>query len=292
MQCLDAIDLGGTLFVPATHTSLEAILLENKYPDLKSVLIDTEDGLSQTEIEQALQKVQLLLSKLAEPTLYIFLRPTNPEILQQILSFNGIEKVHGFILPKFSLLNASEYLGLLKSTSHFFMPSIEGEELFNPVKLLELRDVLIKEKKRVPLVRFGLEDMLLALGMRRKCEESLFDVSATNFVLGSFIATFKSAGFSVSGGVYPCFKDSEGFNKDVSRDLKEGLFSKTIIHPIQITLTNELYKVTKEELIEAELIVNSKEAVFSLNEKMAETSTMAKHSRFILKRAQVYGIKE
>lgn len=64
---------------------------------------------------------------------------------------------------------------------------------------------MLKNRKKILLVRFGLEDMLKQLKMKRSCEDSVFDFSAIFYVLGSFIATFKSIGFRVSGGVYPCF---------------------------------------------------------------------------------------
>ncbi|WP_455755502.1 HpcH/HpaI aldolase/citrate lyase family protein [Sulfurimonas sp.] len=87
---------------------------------------------------------------------------------------------------------------------------------------------------------------------------------------------------------FPCFKDVDGFKKDVLRDLKEGLFSKTIIHPSQI----KLYKVTKEEYEEAQQICESAHAIFSQNGKMAEQTTMFPHAKYITGRAEVYGVKQ
>jgi len=289
MQKLDFVELGGTLFVPAIHKDLEAILLYNKYPKLKSLVIDTEDGLNEVSLQNALTIIQTLLPKIKNPKLHIFLRPRDLETLEVFLEMEAIQNIKGFVLPKFSLQNANAYMKVLQNTQHLIMPSIEGDELFDANKLRELRDVIIKHKERVVLVRFGLEDMLSRLGMRRSCEESLFDLSAPNFILGNFIATFKSVGFGISGGVYPCFEDSEGFIKDAKRDIKEGLFSKTIIHPNQIELLNEIYRVSQKEFSEAQSIIKSNEAVFSLTKKMAEKSTMQGHSEFIIKRAKFFG---
>ena len=172
------------------------------------------------------------------------------------------------------------------------MPSIEGDELFDTSKLLELRDKLLAYQDRILVVRFGLEDMLRQLKMRRNCEESIFDYAVSATVLGNFIGIFKSAGFAVSGGVYPCFKDKEGFIKDVLRDLKEGLFSKTIIHPSQIDIINELYKVTEEEYNEALLVENMKSEIASYKHKMLERQTMTGFAKEILNRADIYGIKK
>jgi len=195
-------------------------------------------------------------------------------------------------LPKFSLDNASEYLALLEDKDFLLMPSIEGKELFEQMKLLQLRELLLPIKEKIPLLRYGLEDMLKQLGMKRSCEESAFDYAVTSYLLGQFISIFKSAGFPISGGVFPCFKDETGLKKDVLRDLKEGLFGKTIIHPNQIGICNELYKVSQKEYKEAVEILQSKQVIFSQDSKMAETKTMSNYSKEIVKRKEVYGLVE
>jgi len=289
---LSHIELGATLFIPASFISLNAIVNEQKYPELQSLVIDFEDGLSSVDLEFAVKNVEEVLSNIKRKTPLLFIRARSVKQLEVILAFEGIEYIRGFVLAKFSLLNATTYLEILKDTNFLIMPSIEGCELFEQSKLLTLRDILLTNKERVLLVRFGLEDMLRQLSIWRKCDESIFDFASTSYVLGSFISIFKSSGFAISGGVYPCFKDEEGFKKDVLRDLKEGLFSKTIIHPSQISLAHEAYRVTQDELEKAqEIIKRHKEAVFSHKGEMAEISTMIPYAKEILQREEKYGIK-
>ena len=290
MNKINYIELGATLFVPAIHKGLYSIVIQRKYPELKSILIDTEDGILEADLSTALESIENLLSMYEKDELLVFIRPRNVEVLSEILKFANIDKIDGFILPKFSLDNGQKYFDLLEGRSFSLMPSIEGKELFNQNSLYELRDMLLQYRKKIILLRFGLEDILRQLSMKRRCEDSIFDYSATSYVLGSFIATFKSVGFAISGGVYPCFKDEEGFIKDVQRDLKEGLFSKTIIHPKQIELTNQLYKVTQEELAEAMEILKSDESVFNQNSKMAEVVTMKPYAKEIILRSKIYGV--
>ncbi len=285
------IDLGATLFVPSTHKNLKDILKQDKYPNLKSVVIDSEDGIYSDELLKAKQIIKDLLEKHQKNSLLVFIRPRDTETLKELLSYEGIEKIDGFILPKFSLDNADSYLDILKSTKHYFMTSIEGEELFDIEKLKTLKNKLLSYQERIILVRFGLEDMLRQLSMKRSCKYSIFDYAVCASVLGNFLAVFKSAGFTVSGGVYPCFKDKDGFIKDVKRDLKEGLFSKTIIHPSQIDLAHELYKVSEDELIEAKSLVEASKAVINVDGKMGEVKTMSPYAREIIKRAEVYGVR-
>jgi len=290
MNKINYIELGATLFVPATHRSLEAILSGEKYPTLRSVLIDYEDGINMSDLPEALNILKKLLLSYKKGKLLVFIRPSNAEVLKDILALSMIEKIDGFILPKFSLRNASRYLEQFENNNFSLMPSIEGEELFNFSKLTELRDILLQYKERVVLVRFGLQDLLKQLNMKRSCRNGVFDLSAPSVVVGNFIATFKSSGFGVSGGVYPCFNDKEGFIKDVKRDLKEGLFSKTIIHPNHINITNELYRVTFKEFEEATEILKSDQAIFAQNGKMAEPITVIPHAQNIIQRGKTYGV--
>lgn len=292
MTKIDFIKLGGTLFVPASHQKLGDIVTRKVFKNLKSLVIDFEDGLRASALDESMVSLGENLLTLTEDKPYIFLRARDEKHLEELLKLKDIVKIDGFVLAKFSLKNAQNYLSVLENRDFVIMPSIEGKELFNQGDLLKLRDILLTHKEKIVLVRFGLEDMLRQLSMKRSCENSIFDFCAPNSVLGTFIAIFKSSGFAISGGVYPCFKDEDGFKKDVKRDLKEGLFSKTIIHPNQIEIINELYKVTREEFEEASAICQSKDVVFNLNDEMAEKITMNPHSEIILKRAKNYGIQD
>ncbi len=291
MREISYIALGGTLFIPASHKNLEIIVSGKKYASLRSLVIDFEDGLEESQFDRAMARLSKALSLIDVSSPFLFLRAKSVEHLAALLEVKNIERVDGFVLAKFSLNNADNYLHLLRDKAFYILPSIEGEELFHHEKLHQLKEKILSVREQTLIVRFGLEDMLRQLGMRRECEESVFDFASTSSVVGNFICTFKSAGFGVSGGVYPCFKDREGFVRDVKRDLKEGLFSKTIIHPSQIEDLNEVYKVTKRKYNEAQEIVDSKKKLFAQNAKMVEKPTMIAHSQEILKRARLYGVK-
>lgn len=282
--------MGGTLFVPATHKHLPAIASGEKFPALRSIVIDTEDGILASDRKASLERIRDMLPGLKPGRLLRFIRPRDPATLKELLHFRDIGAIDGFVLPKFGLDNREEYLQLLKNTRFHFMPSIEGSELFDAHQLAILRDTLLPYSLQIPLIRFGAEDMLRQLGLRRDCTLSLFDMCVPSYVLGMLMSTFKPYGFEISGGVYRCYKDHEGFKHDVLRDLREGVISKTIIHPDQIDLMEECYRVTPRELEEAKQLTTSHSAVFSLNESMAEVSTQLKWGQSILKREEVYGL--
>ena len=285
------LELGATLFIPASHKALATIVSGEKYPNLRSLVIDFEDGLDDADLFRSTGNLESVLQTLTQKSPYVFIRAKDDKHLEELLKMAFITNINGFVLAKFSLSNAKAYLELLSTTNFLIMPSIEGKELFHHQELHKLKEIILTNKEKILLVRFGLEDMLRQLSMRRTCDKSVFDISATAAVVGNFIATFKSAGFGVSGGVYPCYKEKEGFIKDVKCDMQEGLFTKTIIHPSQIEVINELYKVDKKEYEEALAIVNAEGKVFALNGKMAESITMCSYSKGLLLRAKIYGFR-
>lgn len=287
----DAWSLGGTLFVPLTHQNLASVLQGEKFPLLRSVVIDMEDGIEASSLEAGLTILKELLPRLSDSPLHRFIRPRNPEILEIVLQMDGIENMDGFILPKFGIGNMHIYLSALERSPFLFMPSIEGIELFEADSLRAIRNSILPFLPRIPVVRFGAEDMLRQLGLRRECSLSLFDMALPSQVIGNMMGVFKPYGFEISGGVYRCFQNHEGFTQDLLRDLREGLIGKTIIHPNQILWIEQCYKVSAEEYEEAKKLFDSKEAVFALNGTMAETQTQKRWAVNILRRYELYGIK-
>ena len=58
---LSPIQLGGTLYIPATHKNVDAVCNENKFPELRSCIIDTEDAIGEDELERALENISNML---------------------------------------------------------------------------------------------------------------------------------------------------------------------------------------------------------------------------------------
>jgi len=288
---LHYIQLGATLFLPANHKNLPLILQRQKYQELKSVVIDFEDALEEDSRAKAFANFAKILKHYKQTSLLVFVRPYDAEMLASLLNLEGIQQCDGFIFAKFGLHNAKSYLSLVENQPFYIMPSIEGKELFSAPSLEKLSQLLLTSKTNILLVRFGLEDMLRALGMQRGCDKSVFDYSVTSYVLGQFLAVFKGAGFGVSGGVFPCFSESQKLHQDVMRDLQEGLFTKTVIHPSQIDVVHQAYRVTRQEYENALEILQTNKAILNQNNTMAERTTRTPYAQQIVLRAKEYGVK-
>jgi len=285
-------ELGGTLFIPATHPQLSAVARGGKYPYLRSLVIDAEDGVDASRRDDAVRNVRALLPALQPGALLRFLRPDSPEMLTAFLAMQGIRNVDGFILPKFGLRNFDDWITPLRDTGFSFMPSIEGAELFYAQDLHTIAELLRPFRRRIPAVRFGLEDMLRQLGMVRDCDMSLYGLVAPAQAIAALISAFKPQGFNVSGGVYKCYKNDAGFLEEVCEDLRQGLFGKTLIHPRQAELIEQAYKVTPEQQARAEAILQTSHAVSAHEGIMLEKPTQLPWAKMILERARIYGVSE
>ena len=291
-RSIHPLELGGTLFVPASHKNLKSVLSGEKYPELRSVVIDFEDGLAAADRPEALNTLESRLAALKESKLLRFIRPQGPQMLETFLNLSDIEKIDGFVLPKFGLENAKEHLSLFPLSAspftHFLMPSIEGEELFDTQKLQTLREMLLPYREQIVCIRFGAEDMLRQLGLRRVPGKSLYNMLVPAQVIAGILATFKPHGFDISAPVFPDFSDKAGFKEEIRKELENGFVSKTIIHPSQIAPMNDLYRVTEDELSEAGALLSKKDGVMNLGGKMGETKTQSPWAENVLKRAEFF----
>jgi len=287
---IDPLALGGTLFIPANHKNLPAVLKRDKYPTLRSCVIDTEDGLHVKRPEDVLPQLCELLETHEPNSLYVFLRPRNIEWLETMLTCKALKRIDGFVLPKFSLENADAYFQTLDGFDGAFMPSVEGRELFDATLLRALKEKLSPYKARIPLVRFGAEDMLRQLGMRRERAFSLYELSATSQVIANMLHIFKPDGYEVCAPVYPFYNDAEGFEKELRRDLAEGLLGKTIIHPSQIEAFERVYRVDSKTYESARNIASFEGAVFGDGGEMAEKATRQPWAEKILRRVEIFGV--
>ena len=147
MKKIDAYDLGATLFIPANHKNIEAILCGEKYPELRSIVIDFEDSLLDHEYERVENVLDSFVDVVIREDLLVFVRPRSHLMLKSFLLKAFMCQVDGFILPKVSVSSLEKYLHLLRNSSKLLMPSLESADMFDVVKLSRIRELLLPTKR-------------------------------------------------------------------------------------------------------------------------------------------------
>jgi citrate lyase beta subunit len=289
----DYIELGGTMYTPAISPHIISIANGEKFPFLQSVVFCLEDAIKKEQLSDAIQNIQSFLQNYKQSNIKVFIRPRDVDNLKDILSLDGIEKIDGFSLAKFGLLNMQEYFRVFDTLQNRYhiMPVIESTDMFDVYKLKQIRDfLLVQTKHPIITLRIGGEDMFKTLGLKKSCEDSIHDFHISSKVFAELFSVFKPYGFNITAPVYNCLGHEEFLVSEVQRDIKEGFFGKTIIHPNQVKVCNEVYKVSTKELAEAKAILDSSnEAIFRFEDKMCEPQAHQIWAKNIIKRSEIYG---
>lgn len=294
---MNYLNLGASLYVPATHSEMLDIALGKKFPSLKSVIFDTEDSISEDEIPQAYENLITLLSDLSEirekREILVFIRVRNPDEFKKIVQIKNIDCIDGFVLPKFTIDNMEEYMSI-DFKNKYIMPVLE-KNVFNIGNIERIRDFLLGFRENILSIRIGATDLLNEIGMRRDPKITAYEIGFLNKIISDLVMIFRTHGFNITAPVWEDFsiESQEKLKEEVFLDLMNGLFGKSIIHPSHIDLVQNCYKVMKKDYESAlKLLDENNPAVFKTNNRMDEKSTHSRWAMQIIKRAEIYGVKE
>lgn len=287
--------LGASLYMPGNRRDIMEIANGEKYSMLRSMIFCTEDAISKSEVDSCVRHIGLCLQGFRESsTRFRFIRARNPEILARLLELPDIEKVDGFVLPKFTEEVFHAYFDQLQGTTFKVMPTLETKEVFDVNAMTALRQGLLQDDiaKRVLMLRIGGNDLMNLLGIRRPRSFTIYETPLGN-VISQLVTIFKPYGFSLSAPVFEYLDDSITLQKEMKLDLAYGLLGKTAIHPAQVPAIEAVYAVDIEDY-EMALSLSDTEApaVFRMHDAMCEVATHQNWATDIINRQRCYGIKD
>ncbi|HEV2569602.1 HpcH/HpaI aldolase/citrate lyase family protein [Sphingomonas sp.] len=291
---IDVLELGATLYMPATRTDLAAALSGGHIPGLRSAVVCLEDAVRAEHVPAALASLAALLARpgLDGGAPLVFVRPRDPTMLARILRMPGVERVAGFVLPKVTAETLPEWLAHPFAPSHLLMPTLETREMFDPVEARRLRDQLLVVQERVLAVRIGGNDLLQCLGVRRAPGRTSYD-GPLGPLIAMLAGVFLPFGIPLSAPVMEGYGEPVLLRDEFQRDMEHGLFTKTVIHPAQIAVVQGALTVPARDLAEAEAILGcAAPAVFAANRRMCEPATHRRWAETIVRRAALFGAAE
>ena len=287
--------LGAPLYMPGNRRDIMEIANGEKYSMLRSMIFCTEDAISKSEVDSCVRHIGLCLQGFRESSSrFRFIRARNPEILARLLELPDIEKVDGFVLPKFTEEVFHAYFDQLQGTTFKVMPTLETKEVFDVNAMTALRQGLLQDDiaERVLMLRIGGNDLMNLLGIRRPRSFTIYETPLGN-VISQLVTIFKPYGFSLSAPVFEYLDDSITLQKEMKLDLAYGLLGKTAIHPAQVPAIEAVYAVDIEDY-EMALSLSDTEApaVFRMHDAMCEVATHQNWATDIINRQRCYGIKD
>ncbi|WP_034855660.1 HpcH/HpaI aldolase/citrate lyase family protein [Ignatzschineria larvae DSM 13226] len=313
-QQLSPWQLGATLYMPATRQDLLEVILTRKYPQLRSLILCLEDSVSDADLDFAINNLHATLISLAKVkqsgvylgnsgadekvntnvamiTPLVFIRPRNIAIAEQIIAHMPLSGVSGFVLPKYTLSEVDVWWRLLENTSLYLMPTLEERAIYDVTKMEELAVTLRDHPcySRIIALRIGGNDLMNGLRLRRDRNYTLYE-GPMGYLIKMLVSVFASKGFYLTAPVCEHI-ESDFLIKELELDLLHGLVGKTVIHPTQISVVEEAYRVPRQSYEEAKQILSAQFAVFKVNGSMCEPVTQSQWAADIIERERFFGIK-
>ncbi|MGC6416018.1 MAG: HpcH/HpaI aldolase/citrate lyase family protein [Bradymonadia bacterium] len=288
-------ELGASLYVPATRGDLAAILSGRRFDGLRSLILCTEDAVSDEHLGEALSNVEALLPDLYAVDLPVFVRVRNLDILNNLLRKPHIGHLAGVVLPKFDGSNATAYLdALVAHPELLIMPTLETRDVFSVSAMEALRDTILAHpvRSRILAMRIGGNDLMALLGIRRPHAKTIYE-TLLGPVISQLVTTFRPYDLPLTAPVCDAYSTLSILEQEVEQDLMNGLLSKTAIHPNQVSTIQALYAVSEADLaIAHKLILPGQKAIFGHDGVMHERTTHMAWARSVVGRAALFGTQE
>ena len=285
--------LGATLYVPATHKDLLQIADGELLGALRSVIFCTEDAVADRELSYSLFNLSLVLQQMIErPGTERFVRVRNPDVMQRVLEMPGVEKLTGFVLPKTTHHNFDAYFKQVRKTGFMLMPTLETVEVFEETEMKLFRQCLEQPGVRdhILALRIGGNDLLALLGIRRPRNMTIYR-TPLGPVISKLVTTFRLYGFALTAPVFEHLDNPALLAQEMEEDLAHGMVGKTAIHPSQIALIEQHYRVPSTDIEVAMRIMDAASpAVFEMHDSMCEVATHRAWAHRVVEQARVFGI--
>lgn len=310
--------VGALLYCPANNESIAKSIIQERFGTKYSLALCLEDTIQDDCVQDAecklITALQTIYAERQTKEFYIpktFIRVRCPEQIPALYERLGAAEalITGFIIPKFALDNADAYIetiAQLNKTAErtiYMMPIFESPTIVNLQNrthiLYTLKEKLDTIAEYVLNIRVGGNDLCHTFGFRRHKDESIHDIRPIANIFSDIVTVF-GIDYVVSGPVWEYYS-GEGWDTGLANELKEdklcGFLGKTAIHPNQIEVINEAYRISKADFEDAKAILNwdgdSNKLVSgsSTGERMNEYKTHHNWARKVLFMAEYYGVK-
>jgi (S)-citramalyl-CoA lyase len=272
------LSLKSWLFTPATKADRFGRAAE---VHADALIIDLEDAVALSDKQKARTAALQYLEQPAQGRLPCALRINAP------VTRTGIEDLHlllessaapdYIILPK---CDSPAFIRMVRTLLDQAAKDTEIIALIESAKAVEaLPDIVGSEVRPVALM-FGAADMAADLGAKTTWE-TLF------FVRSRIRQVAASAGVVVVDSPFFDIADLEGLKRETKAAEDFGFHGKAAIHPKQISIINEVFTPSAEEVARARQILTvNQQGVGSVDHQMVDEA-VAREARLVLARAGI-----
>lgn len=313
--------VGPLLYMPGLRTDIADKLLNGGFVGRASIAVCLEDTIKDNMVEEAELNTAAQIKRTAEavfgddrrlPDIYIRVRaPGQIGRITDMLG-DGAEIIKGFILPKIDDEEIKAYIDVIKETKNkngqafLYMPIIENPLLLRLDtrygKLRRLWESFMSVKEYILNVRVGGNDFCRTMGISCGIDQTIYDISPVANMLSDIAVTF-TPDFTVSAPVWNYFDNGSddrwktGLEREMKLDKMYGFIGKSVIHPSQIDAVRANMAVSRSELSDAKLLIDSAESEIQVikgtaGDRMLEHKIHMKWAEKIIALSEIYGVKE
>ncbi len=310
--------VGALLYSPALNKKIAQTVISGVLGKQYSLALCLEDTISPDMVEAAELQLKESMRQLYEayrekncylPKLFIRVREAGQlqRVFDLIRPYQNI--FTGFIFPKYTEKNAAAYNEAMLRVNEeakkklYMMPILESRDIIDfrsrSERLGEIKDAIDSVKDLVLNVRVGGNDFSNEFAVRRHYDETIYDILPLGQLLGDILTVF-SREYVLSGPVWEFFSsDNDEWERGLRRELKldrlNGFIGKTVIHPKQIPVVNEMLRVTSKDYKDARAILDWDGSGLLVGksidgERMNEVRTNYNWAKKILLLSELYGI--
>ncbi len=310
--------VGALLYSPALNNRTAKSVIGGVFGTKYSLALCLEDTIAEDMVAVAEQQVLETFRRIGqarkEQSFYvpkIFIRVRAPEQMQRVFGLirDYQELLTGFVFPKYTVHNAGAYnrelrvLNEIADHKIYMMPILESRDIVDILTRSEtlkaIRESVDSMNEYVLNVRVGGNDFSNEFAARRHYDETIYDILPIAQLLGDILTMF-SRDYVVSGPVWEFFSSDndewkQGLMQELKLDKLNGFIGKTVIHPKQIPVVNEMLKVNNKDYEDAKTILNWDDSGLQVGksfggERMNEVRTNYNWAKKTMLLAELYGI--
>lgn len=222
------------LYIPGSN---KRALDKAKTLDVDAIIFDLEDAVSIADKANArnILRAALDINEYGNRYKIIRINALNTSWGQDDLMALQSMKYDAVLLPKVNSITEVNTLSRLLRHKPIWTMMETPRGILNALS--------IADHSRVMGFVMGTNDLAKDINLRTKS-----DRLPLIFALQHCLMAARAAGVIVLDGVYNAFKDAEGLKQECCQGRDMGFDGKTLIHPSQIEITNQVFSPSEEEI--------------------------------------------
>lgn len=243
------------------------------------VIIDLEDAIPPAHKVKARQNAVVTVSSPQPKPVLVRINASATTWQQEdIAALKGAEHLSGVRVPKAE--NAAQVVAIAEQ-----LPHTPLHLLIESAKGLQRSDDLALAHPNVASIALGEADLRADLGIT--------DDAHLSYARGRVVASAAAAGLPAPPqSVFTHLDDEEGLRESTYRAKAAGFFGRTVIHPKQVTIVNEVFLPTNDEISDARTLIDSLDdstAALVLPDGRFIDPAIVRHAQRVLDLAARYG---